>query len=177
MNSDKPMRVQYPHTHTDTDNDIVSWYGEEVGHNPLMRVYEAFIPSTGEEIYLLLTFKDWSYHATRDRAVRDVLKAATTALKQQKNYKENYRWWHLWLLAVFLVTKRPVATREIAVKAGNCSAGTNKWFRDHGYADIDIVRWYQLIRHLFFARSRMVIWYLREEYKKQQRSLVGAATA
>lgn len=174
--SDELMREKYPHTHIDTANDIESWYGQKVGNNPIIIAYEAYMPETGEEIYLLITRKDWSYHATRDKTVKEAIDFAWEALKQQQRYKKRYRPWHLFPLMWFLITKRPDATREIAMRAGNCTAGTNKWFQDHGFADADVVRWYQMIRHLFYARSRMVVWYLREDWKKSK-NLVGTATA
>ncbi len=151
----------YPEEHHDEVNDITSYHATEpVATKGPFKIYNAYLPATREKILLLMSGDGWSYHARYDEDCGDVFRTAIAALKKQRAYKQDYRIKQLPAIIWFLVSERPDATRLDAVAAGNCTAGTDKWFRDHGYAERQSVRWYHQLKHLFGDKSRMVAWHL-----------------
>lgn len=156
---------QYSQIHNDMNTGIISWYERDpIYQKGPFLVYRAYLQETGEHILLLITSGEWVYHAHRDEDPRVVVRQATKALRAQSNYKKSFHWLHLIPMISFICTLHPMADRSTAIRAGNCTAGTDKWFKDHGYEDQEQVYWWQLLRHLSEPRSRMVAWYLWQEY-------------
>lgn len=160
------MKKLYPRVHTDHATGIESWTQSE----PFMKkgsfsLYHAYILENDEEIVLLTTTGNWSYHAHHKEDPRRVIANALRAMKAQKRYNKLYRFWHIPLIMLHLVIWKPLFDRKIAIEAGNCTAGTDKWFKDHGYQFKEYVTWWQMLRHLFGSRSRMVAWYVWDKHR------------
>lgn len=170
MTTDTSLQGSYSVQHHDVENDIMCWcQPQAVLSRGLLDIFKALIEPGYDEILLVLAREPmegmdtcWSYHERGDLAPRDALKNALSALRNQQDYAKRYDPTHIPAMRQFLIDHQPIVTRRDAVAAGNCTAGADKWFRDNGYQDR--VTWQQMLDHLEFDRSRMVIWYLWQQH-------------